>query len=341
MLITEEPIFRRFWYPTLRATALDDGPQPFTLLGQDIVLWKQKNGTPAALEDKCPHRSAKLSVDSLIVDDTLRCGYHGWRFDGAGACVLVPQAPGTAPPARNAVPSYHCAERYGYVWVCLEEPVRDIPHLPFSDDPSFRQIFEYDQDWHANALRIAENALDLSHVSFVHRVTFGEDDSPVAPPLTLFDVMDGVGIECELQVANRVDQQRNLNIADDHTTRLMRIQWLLPTNFTLRLKYPTGLIHQIIGFATPVTDQLTRRIQFVFRNDTEAEASAEGIAAFDMRVAAEDRRILESCGPDYPLDLHAEAHMWLDRPGIEMRKILAQWLDGPPEERAAVPQAAE
>ena len=333
MLITQEPIFRRFWYPTLRLDELDDGPKGFTLLGQDIVLWKQQDGTPTALEDKCPHRSVKLSIDSLVVDDTLRCGYHGWRFDGSGGCVLVPQAPDTTPPARNAVTSFHCTERYGYVWVCLEEPVRDIPHLPFSDDPGFRQIFEYDQDWNANALRIAENALDLAHVSFVHRVTFGEDENPVAPPLSLFDVEDGIGVECELQVANRQDQQKNLNISEDHTMRFMRIQWLLPTLFTLRLKYPTGLIHQICGFATPIDDQHSHRCQFVYRNDTEEDAPAAEIAAFDKRVAEEDRAILESCGPDYPLDLHAEAHMWLDRPQLEMRKLLADWLSGPPEER--------
>jgi phenylpropionate dioxygenase-like ring-hydroxylating dioxygenase large terminal subunit len=341
MLITQEPIFRQFWYATLRLDQLDDGPQAFTLLGEDIVLWKRQDGTPAALEDKCPHRSVKLSVDSLIVDDTLRCGYHGWRFDGAGTCVLVPQAPATTPPGRNAVKSYHCTERYGYVWVCLEEPVRDIPYLPHSDDPAFRQIFEYDQHWSTNALRVAENALDLAHVSFVHRVTFGEDDNPVAPKLEMFDVEDGIGIDCEYDVANRDDQQKNLNIADDHTHRVMRIQWLMPTVFTLSIKYPNGLIHQICGFATPIDDRNTHRCQFVFRNDTEADAPAADVAAFDRRVASEDRRILESCGPDYPLDLHEEAHMWMDRPGIEMRKMLSEWLSGPPETRAPAPRAYE
>ena len=38
MLMTEEPIFRRFWYATVQLAALDAGPQAFTLLGEDIVL---------------------------------------------------------------------------------------------------------------------------------------------------------------------------------------------------------------------------------------------------------------------------------------------------------------
>ncbi|MEH6754770.1 MAG: Rieske 2Fe-2S domain-containing protein, partial [Alphaproteobacteria bacterium] len=107
MLITQEPIFRRFWYPTLKLSELEDGPKAFTLLGEDIVLWQQSDGEPAALEDKCPHRSVKLSVDSLVVDGALRCGYHGWRFDGGGGCVLVPQTPDLTPPARNAAKAYH------------------------------------------------------------------------------------------------------------------------------------------------------------------------------------------------------------------------------------------
>jgi len=334
MLLTEEPIFRRFWYPTLRATDLADGPKAFTLLGQEIVLWQRADGTPAALENKCPHRSVKLSVDSLVVDDTLRCGYHGWRFNGAGTCVLVPQAPDTAPPTRNAVKSFHCEARYGYVWVCLDaEPVRDIPALPSADDPAFRQILEYDLDWDANALRIVESSFDTAHVSFVHRATLGDDNDPLASPMTLVDIPDGVALDTEIRVVNPADQQKNLGIAEPFTVRNMHLQWLLPAVFTGRFVYPTGLVHQIIGFATPIDDQRSRRIQMVYRNDTEQDAPAAEIAAFDLKIATEDKPIVESCGPDYPLDLHAEAHMPLDRANVEMRRLLAQWLDGPPEAR--------
>jgi phenylpropionate dioxygenase-like ring-hydroxylating dioxygenase large terminal subunit len=77
MQIMQHPVFRQFWYPTLAATDLQSGPKPFTLLGENIVLWRQGDGTPAALEDRCPHRRARLSVDSYVVDGALQCGYHG------------------------------------------------------------------------------------------------------------------------------------------------------------------------------------------------------------------------------------------------------------------------
>jgi phenylpropionate dioxygenase-like ring-hydroxylating dioxygenase large terminal subunit len=325
MLILQHPVFRRFWYPTLALSDLDQGPKPFTLLGQDLVLWRQENGDPVALEDRCPHRSAKLSVDGQVVDGALRCGYHGWRFDGQGACVLVPQMPDFTPGPKSRVRRFSVQARYGFVWVCLDAaPLAGIPAIRHADDPGFRQIFEYAEDWNANTFRVSENALDMAHVSFVHRETFGQEAAPAAPRLKLVPLDGGVNFTCKLPVANRSLQQKNLRIAAEETVRTVDIRWLLPSTFILHFTYPTGLVHEICGFATPIDDRRVRRIQFVYRSDGEADAPGESVAAFDRLVAAEDRRILESCDPDFPLDPNAEAHMLLDRPGLLMRRLLAE-----------------
>lgn len=324
MQIMQHPVFRRFWYPTLAVADLQTGPKPFTLLGQNVVLWLQGDGTPAALEDRCPHRRARLSVDSYVVDGALQCGYHGWRFNGGGRCVLVPQMPDFAPGAKHNVPRYRCQERYGFVWVCLEEePLLDIPFLRHSDDPSFRQVFEYAEDWQANALVVCENALDIGHVSFVHRKTFGNDQKPAAPRLTLVPLDNGVNFKCKVPVANRELQQKNLQIEQDETLRIVDIRWLMPSTFVLHFTYPNGLIHEICGFATPIDNERIRRIQFVYRNDTEQDAPAEQVAAFDRSVAAEDRRMLESCDSNFVLSPVLLAHMMLDRPGLVMRRMLS------------------
>jgi phenylpropionate dioxygenase-like ring-hydroxylating dioxygenase large terminal subunit len=322
MLASQHPVFRRFWYPTLSLAELAAGPKPFRLLGEDIVLWLDGGGAPAALEDRCPHRQAKLSVDSQVVDGKLACGYHGWQFGGSGACLFVPQMPELKPGSKMAAKAYRCEARHGFAWVCLEEPLRDIPHIRHSDDPAFRQIFEYEEDWDANFLRVGENALDIGHVSFVHRATFGDDAKPAAPRLALHPLEGGVNFTCRVPVANRADQQRNLRIAATETVRQVDIRWLLPCSFILHFTYPTGLIHEICGFATPIDDHRCRRIQFVYRSDTEADAPGESVAAFDRKVAVEDRRMLESCPADYPLDPRAEAHMILDRPSLVMRQML-------------------
>ncbi|MFY7781206.1 MAG: Rieske 2Fe-2S domain-containing protein, partial [Tagaea sp.] len=61
MLVTQQKVLRRFWYPVLPMEKLGEAPVPFTLLGQAIVIWKDETGAPAAAIDRCCHRTAKLS----------------------------------------------------------------------------------------------------------------------------------------------------------------------------------------------------------------------------------------------------------------------------------------
>ena len=61
MLVTQQKVLRRFWYPVLPLDRLGDQPVPFTLLGEAIVLWRNEAGEPAAAIDRCCHRTAKLS----------------------------------------------------------------------------------------------------------------------------------------------------------------------------------------------------------------------------------------------------------------------------------------
>ncbi len=53
MLVTKEPVFRKFWYPVIPISELSNEPKPFTLLQQPIVLWLDSKGKPAAVEDRC------------------------------------------------------------------------------------------------------------------------------------------------------------------------------------------------------------------------------------------------------------------------------------------------
>jgi hypothetical protein len=90
------------------------------------------------------------------------------------------------------------------------------------------------------------------------------------------------------------------------------------------MRYPTGLVHTIITAATPINDHSSQIIQIAYRNDTEAEAKASDIIAFDRAVVTEDRDVLESTTFDTPVDLRRreEMHMASDQPGLLMRKQL-------------------
>ena len=84
MQVTQQTILRKFWHAVMPLSALSDGPQPFTLPGENIVEFLDAGGNPAALRDRCCHRTAKLSkgwcVDSqgkACKQGNIQCGYHG------------------------------------------------------------------------------------------------------------------------------------------------------------------------------------------------------------------------------------------------------------------------
>jgi phenylpropionate dioxygenase-like ring-hydroxylating dioxygenase large terminal subunit len=325
MLVMQHPVFRRFWYPTVALSALKEGPRPFTLLGQKLVLWLDNTGAPVAFHDKCPHRGVALSMDSKIIDGALRCGYHGWRFGPTGHVVEIPQQPGQSTAGhRRCATKVNAQARYGYAWVCLDEPMAGIPELPHADDAAFRQVFEFDEPWNVNMFRIMENALDIAHVSYVHTGTFGSDAKPVYTRLEMIDEEETLGFRCSFRAVNPPDQQKNLGIADTETVRRQRILTWMPGTFNIHITYPNGLIHSICGFATPIGDNRIQRIQFAYRNDTELEAPAENVAAFDLRVQSEDKRLLETLEADFPLSPQAEAQMAMDRAGLMLRQRLVK-----------------
>lgn len=325
MLVTKQPLFQRFWYPVMPLQDLSDGPRAFELLGQPIVVWLEAEGQPAAMRDRCCHRTAKLSLGQVKAGK-LACPYHGWEFNGTGACVHVPQLPDQAIPASYRVNAYHCTERYGYVWVCLGEPLLDIPTIPEAADPSFRLIPEFYEPWNCAGLRVMENELDLAHPAFVHTATFGSEEHPIPDALDITETAWGIHVEGVLGVVNPELQQQNLKMETGQTFRTLDMDWFMPFTIRLRINYPNGLSHIIVNTMTPIEDDRSQMVQFCLRNDTEAETKASDVIAFDRAVTLEDKRILESTDYDVPLSLSQEEHMATDRPGILIRKKIAALL---------------
>lgn len=328
MLVTQQPVLKRFWYPVMPVDQLIlHQPQPFELLGQKIVLWLDSEGRPAAAIDQCCHRSAQLSK-GVVIDGCVRCPYHGWSFDQTGTCVKVPQlSDQTRIPASYSVQAYRCVDRYGYIWVCLDDnPLTEIPHIPEADDPNLRIIPQFYEAWQCSGLRVMENSFDNAHFSFVHAASFGDQAQPAPASSEMQPLEFGLQIKSRVPVVNPPAQQKNLQIAEAATIRQVESTWYLPFCRTLKITYPNGLMHLIFTAATSIDDRASQIIQFCIRNDTEADAKAADIIAFDRQVVSEDRSVLESTDFDAPLDMTVEQHMPSDQPGIMMRRKFAALL---------------
>ena len=337
MLVAQQPVLRKFWHAVMPLSALADGPKPFTLLGEAIVLFLDAQGKPAALKDRCCHRTARLSK-GWCVDDAgkpcsqglLRCGYHGWTYGGDGRVAIIPQfEPGRPVPPDYRTTAYHCCARYGYAWVSLEEPLADIPEVPEFSDPAWRTIFQFYETWATSPMRALENSFDNSHFSFVHRATFGVASQPKPSKYELVESENGFYAETLVPATNPEKFQRISGVKDAITTRHMRNAYFLPFSRRLDIEYPSGIRHVIINCFTPIDDGHIQLCQWLFRNDTEQDCPAQMLIDFDEVITREDKDILESTDPDAVIDLRRrgiEYSMDSDRPGILIRKKLMELL---------------
>jgi phenylpropionate dioxygenase-like ring-hydroxylating dioxygenase large terminal subunit len=328
MLVTQQKVLRKFWYALMPTSKLDDGPQPFTLLGEEIVVWKGKDGQPAALRDRCCHRTAKLSK-GYVENGSIVCGYHGWTYDCSGTCVRIPQNPGHAIPAGARVKAFHCQEKYGYVWVALDDPLQPIPEFPEDADPAYRRIFQFYEKWNTSPLRVMENSFDNAHFSFVHKANFGMADNPV-PSKYEFRPNDwGFEAETHVPVNNPPASHRITGTTDPLTERHLTNRWFLPFARRFGCVYPaSGRHHIIYNCATPIDDKSIMLVQWLYRNDDESSCSTQELIAWDRPIIAEDRDILESTDYDACIDTRrrVEFHMESDKPGLLMRKMLMELL---------------
>src|SRR6266513_2533571 len=87
-------LMRRYWYPIATATELsDENPTHFVrLLGEDLVLFKDKSGHLGLIQDHCPHRGASL-LYGRVEERGIACAYHGWLYDTQGNCLETPAEP--------------------------------------------------------------------------------------------------------------------------------------------------------------------------------------------------------------------------------------------------------
>ncbi|MDX9873609.1 MAG: aromatic ring-hydroxylating dioxygenase subunit alpha [Spongiibacteraceae bacterium] len=161
---------RNVWYPATWASEVRHGELfERTLLNESIVFYRTAAGEPVALQNRCPHRFAPLSMGKQK-GDAVQCPYHGLEFGASGACVYNPHGDGKIPAAAR-VHSYPLAERYRLLWIWMGDPARAdvslIPPFPFLD-PETHYAGEGYLHVKSNYVLETDNILDLSHIQFLH-----------------------------------------------------------------------------------------------------------------------------------------------------------------------------
>lgn len=164
------------WYLAAWSHEIDsDALLSRTILGQRIVFYRDDEGTPHALADRCSHRFVPLSMGRRK-DSVLQCPYHGLNFGPDGQCVLNPHGDGRIPP-NAAIRAYPVVELGVMMWIWMGDADKADPALIpdysiLSQAPDSARMSGY-LHVAANYQLLSDNIMDLSHVDFLHAETLG------------------------------------------------------------------------------------------------------------------------------------------------------------------------
>lgn len=176
------------WYVVLKSNEVKrKGLTGVVRLGEKLAFWRDPTtGKVNCIRDKCSHRGASLSAGT-IVNNHIRCPFHGIEFDSTGTCILIPANGKNAPvPAQFNLHSYKTAETAALIWIFWSDkftassPDESFPPLPFFEDidRSYKYMTWIDP-WECHYSRCIENQLDVIHLPFVHHNTIGRGNSVI------------------------------------------------------------------------------------------------------------------------------------------------------------------
>lgn len=305
-------LIRDHWYVGCRSGQLTDASPEATQIGDlDLVLFRDLDGRPKALLDRCCHRGVKLSLGRMA-GGNVSCGYHGWEFDGDGRLVRVPSLIEGEKMPSCSVPSFPVVERDFYVWVWVAGESEIPTYEPGLIGIGNRQWIQQTNIWDVNIMDAVENQLDVSHTAFSHPGIYPghKTDDGVPPPLRQFahecGLVDG-GVEIHVpprsgndEVPRRWDQMRTW------------ARFELPyRNYVYLVNEKTLAIYNWVPQANG-----SCRLEFMGAKIDESESiSSAPMAVFmeqELKLLLQDRTLLESARP------------WIDKGRRDFEKSVPQ-----------------
>ena len=166
---------RRFWQPVAFARELTLAPLRTRILGEDLVVFRDRGGRVGVLHLHCAHRGTSLEF-GIPLERGIRCCYHGWVYDVDGRCLETPGEPaGSRLRERIWQGAYPTHEFAGLVFAYLG---------PLDRRPAFPVYDSYDVAGHqlmpaakfmlpCNWLQVKDNSMDPVHTAFLHALSSG------------------------------------------------------------------------------------------------------------------------------------------------------------------------
>jgi len=162
---------RRYWQPVFISSELDDLPVAIKILGEELVLFRDKSNQLGLVHKHCPHRQASLEF-GICQETGIQCCYHGWHFDVDGTLIDVPGQPehiADIIKQRVRLGAYPTHEFKGLIFAYLG-PIDEKPEFPIYDSLDFEDMdmVPYKAPFKCNWLQVLDAIVDPIHTSFLH-----------------------------------------------------------------------------------------------------------------------------------------------------------------------------
>jgi 5,5'-dehydrodivanillate O-demethylase len=187
-------LLRRYWMPVAAAEELtDDQPTKFVrIMGEDLVLWKDKSGNVGLIQDHCAHRGASLMY-GRVEERGISCAYHGWLFNTAGDCLECPAEPaGSLFHLTVKMRAYPVRKFVGMYWTYMGPlPAPEIPPYDvWLRQDGIRKVSIYPR-LDCNWLQAMENSVDPAHLQVLHQEFIGRGKKPASTTRGFTDEVAG------------------------------------------------------------------------------------------------------------------------------------------------------
>ena len=285
---------------------------PRLVAGERLVLFRDAEGKPAALLDRCPHRGVALSLGRLE-GGIVECPFHGWKFDGTGANCLVPWNPDAKRDQLGAT-ALPVREAGGLIWLYTGFDPADEPMPSESLLQPGVVLSAQSALWDIHWTRAMENMLDSPHLPFVHKATIGRfvaNYQHGRMDTEWFEQPYGARIE------NRIEGK----------DKPSRLDYRFPNAMELFLDVPGKLLH-LMAVCLPEGEGQTRLTIITLRDFARSRLFDPFFARTNRKIALEDQAILESSLPSEVPPAGQEKSVRTDRPTLAFRKLYFERIKG-------------